>query len=82
MRTIEVNVTQGDIDNGARFSCWACPAALAIRRATGDDFVMVRGAGMTIHSQTYSLPNALAAFVLTFDHGYPVSPFTFTLEIE
>ena len=80
-----VNVTQKDIDEGVAEDCYACPIALAAMRATG-----CKGAGVSPYylrlfydneEASYRLPRAAERFVLDFDEGKPVEPFSFTVTI-
>lgn len=79
---ITVNVTQEDIDKGIGWiMCSDCPVALAVTGATGQPF----SAGidfLTRESDSFQIPIPLIAqvFIMAFDHGTKVSPFTFSIE--
>ena len=88
--TVTISVTQEHIDDGKPEECGSCPIALAIlatipgacRVAVYDDHANVwvpAGKGRSI---TLDLPPEAGAFVLDFDAGEPVSPFTFTAEVN
>lgn len=81
---MKVEVTAEDIAMGQRYSAEKCPVALAIERATGRRAI----AGLTtIHwyppGESWmcrqGLPREVARFIRAFDHGRPVSPFSFSL---
>ena len=81
MREVTVEVTQEDIDRGARGSCYRCPIALAIDRIVGHpvevDCIEVKGCGWRAF-----LPDEAGDFVEFFDNKTGrVAPFTFTLSV-
>jgi hypothetical protein len=91
---MRINVAQKDIDDGVRESCAACPVALAIRRkirqggiAVADRYMVVSGVQVTsshtlIGTSSYSNPPEARAFIVAFDSGETVEPFSFDLPIE
>lgn len=81
-----INVTVEDIRRGCRESEFACPIALAIRRATGRG-VEVTPYSAHLYSQEYlvkvkvPLPDDARAFIRRFDGGAAVRPFSFELDV-
>ena len=89
--SIEVNVTQEDIDNGKRESCTRCPVALALTRAgwkgvgVSADYAWQSKGRLndqcTLNDDDFfKMPAEAQAFVFNFDHNKPVKPLTFFLE--
>lgn len=83
MKNIKIEVTQQDIDNGKRASCFYCPIALVCTRTfkelclIGESYLgFIRG------GKKYPLPQNARQFVTDFDHGRPVKPFTFELNTQ
>jgi hypothetical protein len=81
---MKIKVTKSDIKNGEREHCAKCPVALAIKRTfkSRKQRVYVDPWKITIGKKTYITPLDVATFVLDFDCGIEVEPFTFTLELE
>ena len=84
MRTITVEVTQDDIDQGRRRSSCECPVALAVKRATGAEWVIVGCSSVDIgdNKQPFRLPDDARQFISNYDLGFRPEPITFTLESE
>jgi hypothetical protein len=82
MKTVEINVTDEDIKNGERADCELCPIACAARRA-GIDYALVNTTYILVGPMAVriALPTEAQAFVIEFDSGQPVQPFTFTIQI-
>lgn len=83
---IKIDVTQEDINNGIPFSTTSCPIALAMHRTlekpvwwgvTGGGFVDANG----LQSMDFYPDKWVSTFnfVLAFDAGDTVLPFSFTL---
>lgn len=76
-----ITVSQDDIEQGQPLKGLSCPIALAIKRATGLEYV-----GVGVRQYWYKdlaggvLPPEVTEFVKAFDSGKPVEPFTFELE--
>lgn len=73
-----INVTQTHIDTGKKFICNNCPIALALQDvgltgiAVSDSFIY--------HSEGwFRTPREVKKFIIDFDSGRVVKPFTFTL---
>lgn len=93
MITIEVEVTQDDIDQGVPESYRKCPLALALRRM-GYDIVEVFETSLecaydpdssTPFSVTWKckeLPGELEQFISLLDEGNEVFPTTFEIPLE
>lgn len=82
---IQVSITQEGINDGVRRDCQSCPVALALTRAIGEE-VIVSGIWCTIAPDTLAvkmieLPRAVREWIVRFDRGFLVSPFTFELEV-
>jgi hypothetical protein len=77
-----INVTQDDIDNGNVGDACACPVALALRRAfkTGGYDFYVEDKCMFVNNYAYFNPPEVKNFIVNFDHGIKVEPFSFELE--
>ncbi len=83
-RTILLEVTPADIRDGRRAQCHACPIGLALQRATNDPnawagldrFHVPSHAPLTMQS-----PPEFKPFMLAFDKGQPVQPFTLSMEL-
>jgi hypothetical protein len=81
MASLNIQVTQADIDEGHPLACASCPVALATSRAMHrparvDAFITVVGYPRLV----WSLPDAVYSFIKAFDAGLPVVPFSFVLE--
>ena len=85
MTTYTIHVLQEDINDGKPEDCGKCPIARAALRAfpsarwvsvTGDIEVMFEQGRL----QVWSMPDIALSFMDTFDHGYEVTPFTFTAQ--
>ena len=86
----EIDVTDEDIRCGSRHRSSLCPIALAAQRVvspmanafcqalcwwTGQDYLEGR-------YRIVNLPPEASQFVRDFDHGVPVKPFKFSIEVE
>lgn len=72
-----ITVTQEDIDNGEMCLTEKCPVALAVKRAIGR---MVRvNACYIVADRNYDTPFSASEFIVAFDAGKLVEPFTFEL---
>lgn len=93
MESVQVNITEVDIEEGIAKSCSECPAARAIRRALKKQgylfsSVLVNKFEVSMdlswafkHSALFvvSAPEVLHDFVGKFDAGEPVKPISFAL---
>jgi hypothetical protein len=75
-----IEVTAEDIAQGERSDCYACPIALAVKRATGKQ-VAACHAHVYVGDDKGLLSADARSFVTAFDHNEPVSPFSFDLEV-
>lgn len=77
-----INVTQEHIKQGCRVNCAKCPVALALKERTGDLWLVggsyIRRNG---HNDLIELPAVVTQWILDFDDGIEVQPFSFELEI-
>lgn len=87
MKTIQIQVTQSDIDNGEPENSNICPIALAISRTLAiepedievlDDFVDFSAAGLI----NAPLPVDAQRFIVRFDEELEVMPFRFDLKMS
>lgn len=88
-RTIKIEVTADDIENGSARRARCCPIALACRRAGLEDpavFPGMRdGQGSIFHGPAdpivgrkhIPLPEVAAEFIIAIDEGAEVEPFSF-----
>lgn len=83
-----IEVTQEDIEAGNAQDPYSCPIALACERITGNK-AGVDPEDITLYhednwsTRTHGVPHPLAVqFMRDFDNHYPVSPFSFELEVE
>lgn len=80
MNTIVVEVTREDIETGTPCDPNFCPIARAVRLATKFDSIHVGRYQVKGHSMEWPLPTSAQKFIVAFDAGHNVSPFSFTLE--
>lgn len=86
MKTITVEVTQADIDAGLRGNCAKCPVALALNRATGEEWLVYEEYAIrNCDHLDVPLPGECQSFVERFDEpeedDVPIAPFSFTIEV-
>ncbi len=81
---LNVNVTAKDIENGIYANGYACPIALALKRKI-DTLVRVDSKSVLVKThdawESIPLPELARWFIARFDHGHPVKPFKFRLDI-
>ena len=87
MTAVTVTVTEGHITEGVRGSCSHCPVALALDDAFPDATAYANGATFDLwfhagDAMRFDLPAEAESFILAFDDGDPVEPFTFTVDPE
>jgi len=76
-----IEVTQKDIDNGIRCDIGNCPIALAMTRRFNKRVTI--GQSYTLcNDKVVSLPFDARTFILEFDDGKIVQPFTFNIREE
>lgn len=78
-----IEVTQQDIDAGAKRHCTSCPVALAISRAMGGGMVVVRYRTWSAPGLCASggLPPSVTEFIRSFDAGRAVDPIKFRITL-
>lgn len=81
---MRIEVTQEDIDKGAKGDCLLCPIAHAVMRATGAQCVNVHTRIEVLHTDKtgwrhFGHTPASFEFLRAFDREEPVSPFSFEL---
>lgn len=82
-RIVLVEVTADDIKQGQRDNCLDCPVARALNRAFNlgpacvdtDIFYFDWG------YDTHSLPEEVTEFIVNFDDGQQVEPFSFVVDV-
>lgn len=87
MKTLKINVRLKHIEKGEKAIVTHCPIALAMNdhKAIRDAYVTTSTALFTsdgIHGQTSALPKKVQAFILRFDEGKSVKPFSFNLKVN
>lgn len=81
---MRIQLTQQDIANGRRAACNACPVALAISRATGEQWEVGNSSAWCVGSCASAriyLSSDTMTFIDAFDHGRSVAQFEFELPI-
>lgn len=82
MVTEIIEVRQEDIDRGVRGACNQCPVALAIRRTLPGIRAMADSLRLDLTPNYFVwTPSVARRFILDYDRGQPVHPFSFPLEI-
>lgn len=76
-----ITVTAKDIRDGNRMFPETCPVALAVRRETGQPFI-VGARHVWLKSRRYCLPKKAQTSILDFDEGRKMKPFSFELNLE
>ena len=80
-KTITINVTQDDIDNGKRFDTFACPIAKSLsRQGFKRPVVGIVNAfvdGENGQRVIYDMPQSAGSFIDKFDSEMMVKPSTF-----
>lgn len=80
-KSYHIVVTQEHIDDGVAGDCGACPLALAALELPDVSTARVGYTTITINDEVMlNLPQAAQTFVLNFDLGRAVSPFSFELQ--
>jgi len=83
---VRIEVTQADIDRGVCESYMACPIVHATRRALDVKHVWIDEDGITVIDannvvSVMAVPQSAFDFIVRFDGGKHVEPFTFDLEV-
>ena len=83
---VKVDVTQADVNDGRRSDCRDCPIARAIQRATGNPNISIglhhgRFWKSADDYTVFQIPEVCAKFIVDFDGGLPVSPFSFEVTL-
>ena len=83
MKTIEVVMTQEDIDSGTPRFPDACPLCLAIKRSIPwtDTTLVIMNTANTRYGHL-DLPEIAKDFIKKFDAGDPVRPIKFHLHVD
>ena len=76
-----IKVTREDISKGMPLESDACPISLAIKRTMKVKRVDVSAYEITVGSTKMSIPRSAKRFMLDFDDGRPVKPFSFQLSL-
>lgn len=81
---VRIEVTQNDIRKGKRGSCFNCPIARAVKRATGCKDVDVDSDGtISLENGEVVIPSSIKRerFIEKFDDKEKVSPIVFLVNI-
>lgn len=91
MRSVMVEVTQSDINQGVKNDCFTCPVAIAINRVLGIDNAEIGeyvGSGNDVDGMVVEfdyhiikLDDNVRNFIYGFDLGHDVDPIKFELVI-
>lgn len=76
---MKIHVTQEDIQQGKRRSCYFCPVAISLRRHKKRREWYV-GWNYLDPDNRIKTPKSVQTFITTFDQGIPVKPFAFILK--
>ena len=79
---MKINVTQTDIKQGVKLNGNKCAIARAVKRATNAKSVHVNGFYIEVNGKTYSSPEEVFDFVVSFDRFEKVKPFSFDLPLK
>jgi hypothetical protein len=82
---LKIDVTHEDIQNGRRNDCFACPVALAFKRA-GFDHPYVWYTSVWEYEGSKNrkaiLPDSAREFIDAYDTGLILDPFSFEVEVS
>lgn len=93
MKTIQLNITQSDIDNGKQDSCTQCPIALSLKRRVKPEYrVLVSTDHIEIvpadvpyfyndDISEYPISQHIKEFINRFDHGVEERPHQFKVSL-
>lgn len=83
LKTITVEVRWDHIQQGVARNIRSCPVALALKEATGTAWTVSQYSLYEINSLNCMLPapEAVHDFVVLFDTGTPVQPFSFEIAL-
>ncbi len=81
MKTIRVNITKQDIENGVPGTTDSCPVALACRRKLKRFAVRVGTFNVWLNGLVRVLPRKAVTFIVRFDQRKSVKPFSFMLKV-
>jgi hypothetical protein len=84
---MKIDVTQKHINRGFRKTCGQCPVALALAEAFSANWSHAGPSTLSVRRNRlrtldWDTPVVARDFMLRFDSGAPVSPFSFDLPIE
>lgn len=87
VKKITIEVKQEHIDKGKRCDSKSCPVALAmmdfgLKYVYVGDLYWGRGDSGDVSSKDIKLPGNATMFILNFDVGISVKPFSFELQIS
>jgi hypothetical protein len=87
MDQVVIHITQEDLDHGVRGNCGFCPVAVAAERAFQAlaAFVYFASGRCILElgcngGRQFELPSLIGKFVLAYDNGEKVHPFSFTVD--
>jgi hypothetical protein len=87
--TKTVNVTASDIAHGKASDCEHCPIARAVRRlvkgwgyvSVGAWYVSFAASADSLNAHDARMPQEATDFIVAYDGGQGVEPFSFTLDV-
>jgi len=77
-----IEVTEEDIEKGVAWDCSLCLIALALHRETGKKWEVFRSSARTVDGQWIDLPTRAQKFIVVFDVGVNMNPFSFEVDYE
>lgn len=81
MKTVLVNVTQEDINEGACSDCRFCPEARAIQRATGNRFINVYRGFAGYKEEEIEISLEIDNHIAVFDSVRKMEPHSWQIEL-
>ncbi len=76
MEKLKIQVTKSDIERGVKYSGDLCPIGTSIRRIACTEDVIVTPRNFYIDGKRRRTTKKMKEFILAFDSGQPVKPFT------
>lgn len=76
---MKIQVTEKHIKRGKRKCAWRCPVALALQDVLDGPFLVGKDC-IYAGRNPYACPKSVSRFVMRFDSGKLVKPFTFVLK--
>lgn len=90
-----IDVTEEDIKNGWNWAmvriideendqkrCYYCPIAISLKRTFNSEKVIAATYYLMIKEKKYRTPEIVSDFMLDFDYGKQVTPFSYELDLN